>query len=86
MLFFQQSLIAPDSPTLIPVRITAQPASFSDFFDLPRFYHDSGIIAVDFSAVKPITTPGTLREVTERVSCWSIHEKCTGHGNKETQA
>ncbi|KAL8286991.1 hypothetical protein RQP46_003997 [Phenoliferia psychrophenolica] len=66
-------------PSLMPIHFTADPASFSDFFDLPRFYHESGIAAVDFAAVKPLKMLN--HGPPERVSCYSSHEACTGEGN-----
>ncbi|KAL8286438.1 hypothetical protein RQP46_004455 [Phenoliferia psychrophenolica] len=66
-------------PTLLPVHFDAGPANFSDFYDVPRFYHDTRIPAVVFSDVKATVLPGA--PANEGLSCWSTHEVCVGMGN-----
>ncbi|KAK4704206.1 hypothetical protein P7C70_g2003, partial [Phenoliferia sp. Uapishka_3] len=71
-------------PTLLPVHFDALPASFPDFFDIPRFYHETGIPAIEFSAVKAIGVFGTPQN--EGMSCWSTHELTIGEGNLQAQS
>ncbi|KAM0753009.1 hypothetical protein T439DRAFT_187623 [Meredithblackwellia eburnea MCA 4105] len=71
-------------PTLLPVHFDAPPANFSDFFDLPRFYHDAQIPALEFSTVKSIGKPGSQQN--EGLSCWSTQEVTVGHANLQEQS
>lgn len=73
------------SPTLIPVHLTGKPENMSAFYDLDRFWQESGVAAIEFSRVKPADL--TFSEpANEHVSCWSVYEACVGSANFETVA
>lgn len=57
----------------------------SAFYDLDRFWQQSGIAAVEFSRVKPADLTFS-KPVDEYISCWSVYEACAGSANFETVA
>lgn len=54
----------------------------STFYDLDRFYAESGLPAVEFSQVKPCDL-NSERPATEHLSIYSIQEATVGFPNRE---
>ncbi|GAA5929026.1 hypothetical protein JCM1841_005613 [Sporobolomyces salmonicolor] len=69
-------------PALLPVHIDGHPENLSTFYDLPRFYHESHIPAVEMSRVKPVDWTSSLPQ-KEHLSCWSVQEATVGFANLE---
>lgn len=68
------------SPTLLPVHFDASAANLSDFYNLDRFYDESLIPSVEWSALKPWDETGRASQ-NENLSCWSTQEATTGGAN-----
>ncbi|GAA5887934.1 hypothetical protein JCM5296_001501 [Sporobolomyces johnsonii] len=69
-------------PTLLPAHIDGHPENLSTFYDLPRFYHESRIPAVEMSRIKPVDWTSS-RPQNEHLSCWSVQEATVGFANLE---
>ncbi|KAM0755345.1 hypothetical protein T439DRAFT_1154 [Meredithblackwellia eburnea MCA 4105] len=65
-------------PTLIPLHFDADPIPMSAFFDIERFIRDSKIPSILLSDMKYLNM--THPPPSERVSCWSVHERVTPGG------
>lgn len=61
------------SPTLLPEHFPAPPANLADFYDLPRFYSESG--GIPALTLHDVATIQPVQPSSERVSCWSVHER-----------
>ncbi|GAA5988929.1 hypothetical protein JCM10908_006234 [Rhodotorula pacifica] len=70
-------------PTLIPVHLSGDPQNMSAFYDLDRFWQESGVAVIEFSRVTPPKAL-TSEPPTEYISCWSVYEACAGSANFET--
>ncbi|GAA5895783.1 hypothetical protein JCM6882_001380 [Rhodosporidiobolus microsporus] len=69
-------------PTLVPVHIDGNPVPMSTFYDLPRFWTESRIPAVEFTQVKPLDLD-QQRPHNEMLPCWSVQEATAGFANLE---
>ncbi|GAA6032966.1 hypothetical protein JCM8097_000073 [Rhodosporidiobolus ruineniae] len=69
-------------PTLIPIHIDGPPVPMSTFYDLPRFWAESRIPAVEMSQMKPIDL-ASANPHNEMIPCWSVQEATVGFANLE---
>ncbi|GAA6000105.1 O-fucosyltransferase family protein [Rhodotorula paludigena] len=66
-------------PSLFALHFDELPRDLSDFYDLARFYHDTGIPSVELSSLKRwnLTHPPEV----DWISCWSVLEATAGNVN-----
>ncbi|KDE08431.1 hypothetical protein MVLG_01466 [Microbotryum lychnidis-dioicae p1A1 Lamole] len=70
----------PIIPTMIPDHFVGYPADFTEFYDLNRFYRETGIPAFVMSGIKPGHS-NWQDPPNEEIGCWSVQEAVVGYAN-----
>ncbi|SCV73350.1 BQ2448_7276 [Microbotryum intermedium] len=75
----------PIVPTMIPDHFAGFPADFTKFYDLDRFYRETGIPAFVMSGIKPGDNNWQSQPIEEiareHLGCWSVQEAVVGYAN-----